>query len=38
VTTIVDELALQLSRALKSFAEQTLYVDSGNRLRDAYGR
>jgi CheY-like chemotaxis protein len=37
VTTIVDELAAQLSRALKSFAEQTIYVDSVTRLRGAYG-
>jgi CheY-like chemotaxis protein len=38
VMTIADELASQLSRALKSFAEQTLYVDSISRVRGAYGR
>jgi CheY-like chemotaxis protein len=37
VTTITDELASQLSRALTSFAEQTIYVDSVSRFRGAYG-
>jgi CheY-like chemotaxis protein len=38
VMTIADELASQLGRALKSFAEQTLYVGSITRVRGAYGR
>ncbi|MGC2401622.1 MAG: response regulator [Acidobacteriaceae bacterium] len=37
VMTITDELASQLTRALKSFAEQTIYVDSVSRFRGAYG-
>jgi CheY-like chemotaxis protein len=38
VVTITDELASQLGRALKSFSEQTLYVDPVSRFRGAYGR
>ncbi|HTZ57861.1 MAG TPA: response regulator [Acidobacteriaceae bacterium] len=37
VMTIADELNAQLSRALKAYAEQTLYVEAVGRLHGAYG-
>jgi DNA-binding response OmpR family regulator len=37
VMTIADEIDFQLSHAVKSFTEHTLYADAGSRLRGAYG-
>ncbi len=38
VMTIADEIDAQLSRAVKSYTEQTQHVESMSRLRGSYGR